>query len=63
MLLTAEVSIVIVGALCLLPPGLGDGDGCFASAMLEIEPISWAPMVVVESSAHSPGRRALAGSG
>jgi len=37
MLLTADVSMVIVGALCLLPPGLGDGDGRFASAMLEVE--------------------------
>lgn len=26
MLLTAEVSMVIVGALCLRPAGLGDGD-------------------------------------
>lgn len=63
MLLTAEVSMVIVGALCLLPAGLGDGDGRLASAMSEVEPIFWAPMVVVESSAHSPGRRALAGIG
>jgi hypothetical protein len=34
MLLTAEVSMVIVGALCLRPPGLGDGGVPLRSGML-----------------------------
>lgn len=41
MLLTADVSMVIVGALCLLPPGLGEGEGegdeRFGSAIVECD--------------------------
>lgn len=34
MLLTAEVSIVMVGALCRRPPGEGEGDGLLGSVIV-----------------------------